>query len=73
MTAPRYVWITLSLFQDNWWHQADRNDSCTHDILREALNASLAIIPRGFLLLEGSSADTFSGMVKLYTYCHVSI
>ena len=64
--TPRDVWITPDWYHDDWW-QTCANTTCTPDIMREALNASLAVIPSGLFPLEDSTAPTFSGLVRIHT------
>ena len=64
MTAPKYVWITPSWFEDNWWKANLENRNCTPEIMAQILNGSLAIGPKGAFLLENNSDVTTSGLVR---------
>ena len=62
---PRYVWITSSWYDRDWWKQDNGNSSCTPEIMREMLNGSLAITPIGNLVSDDRQAQTISGLVSI--------
>ena len=74
MFAPKYVWITPSWYQENWW-KTTTSKRCSPEVMKQVLNGSLAIIPRGFFPLDNDSAITTSRMVykinKTVVYNHV--
>ena len=63
MLAPKYVWITPSWYQENWW-MSKVNANCTPEIMKQIVNGSLAIAPRGFFPLSNDSAYTTSETVR---------
>ena len=63
MLAPKYVWITPSWYQENWW-KSTVNENCTSEIMKQVVNGSLAVVPSGFFPLHNDSAATDSGMVR---------
>ena len=62
MLAPKYVWITPSWYQENWW-KSTVNANCTPEVMKQVVNGSLAIVPSGFFPLENDTAVTTSEMV----------
>ena len=44
------------------------NKNCTPDIMKQMLNGSLAVSPKGTFLLENDSAVTTSGLVRNTSY-----
>ena len=63
MTAPNYVWITHSWYHSDWWKENPMNRNCSHEIMREVINNSLAVVPDDFLL-QKRSEPTISGLVR---------
>ena len=63
MLAPKYVWITPSWYQENWW-KSTVNKNCTPEIMKQVVNGSLAISPSGFFPLENDTAITTSEMAR---------
>ena len=51
MLAPKYVWITPSWYQENWG-KSTMNKNCTPEVMKQAVNGSLAIVPSGFFHLK---------------------
>ena len=62
MFAPKYVWITPSWYQENWW-KSTVNANCTPEVMKQVVNGSLAIAPSGFFPLHNDSVYTTSGTV----------
>ena len=76
MTAPRYVWITPSWYQDNWWKENPSDRNCTLEMMELVINGSLAVVPSGFFPLQNDSAITTSGLVtqtNIPLYTHMKI
>ena len=63
MLAPKYVWITPSWYQENWW-KSTVNANCTSEVMKQVVDGSLAVVPSGFFPLHNDSAATDSGIVR---------
>ena len=63
--APRYVWITHGWYNRNWWEEDYGNSSCTPEMLKRMLNASLIVNPNNNLVSDEKDVVTFSGLVSV--------
>ena len=53
-----YVWKTpSSWYQEDWW-KSTKHKQCTPEIMKQAVNGSLAIVLRGLFPLDNDSAVT---------------
>ena len=48
---------TPSWYQEDWW-KSIKHKQCRPEIMKQAVNDSLAIVPRGFFPLDNDSAVT---------------
>ena len=64
--SPKYVWITHLWYNREWWKTLEKQDpSCPPRIFNEILSGSIGMIPDGYIILENTTASTFSGLVRI--------
>ena len=64
MVSPEYVWITQGFYDEDWWMMS-QNSSCSPEVLKAALNNSLAIALDGYFVNENKSEKAISTLVRV--------
>ena len=62
MYGPKYVWIIIGWYPDNWYKQPDTSINCTAEQMQKALEGHFTT--EG-LMLNQDNSPTVSGQVRI--------